>query len=180
MDIINYALKMGSNVYINNEYNISYSVDGIGENKTNLFTLKNTRKGPILTTVIRDEYADELVKIDKNKIGSVRSDLIAEGSIKNKNGFILRNKITNDIIIHVNTTEDGFITVEGTLYVGVMRLKISPDSINIENIKTGETKNLEIYNNKLNGKKDILITDEGVRIGTNTCGEDKTIKRKRY
>ena len=60
-----YMLILGTNVYANPEYTVSYEVDKDTRDRINFFTLENRENGLILTTEILDEHANLIAKILK-------------------------------------------------------------------------------------------------------------------
>jgi hypothetical protein len=63
-----YMLILGSNIYADQVYTLSYQANKNTGNKIHLITLEKCDNDLILTTEIRDENSDLIAKINNNEL----------------------------------------------------------------------------------------------------------------
>jgi len=158
-----YKFKMGSNVYVNSTYKVSYE-GGKPIGKINLFTLENSSKGLLLTTEIHDEHNRLLAKVVKNKIDYVCDKYDAHGVIENGLGFMIKRKEDGNIVFSARTTREGYVAVTGNFHVGSKKLVMSDEILRIDDIAHETVNNVRAYGNIYSGIGDIVITSKGVKI----------------
>ena len=158
-----YKLKMGSNVYVNSTYNVSY--EGIRPAGTkHLFSLENSSKGLILTTEIFDEHNHLLARIIKNKIDYVCGKYDAHGVIEKGLGFMIKGKEDGNIIFSARIAKEGYIAVTGTFHVESKKLLITDEILRINDVSQENVNFVRAYGNIYSGIGDINITAHGVKI----------------
>lgn len=112
-----YMLILGSNVYADPVYRLSYKPDQNNKDRVPLFTLENCDGDLVLMTEIRDENSNLIAKIDKNEFIQLNENFEAERKIEAESGFTLMRKEDRTVIFNVRITEDRYIVVTGTFYV---------------------------------------------------------------
>jgi len=89
-----YMLILGSNVYADQVYMVSYQTDIKTGDKTHLFTLENSDGNLTLTTEIRDENSELIAKIDRNELTQINKNFDVQGEIEKENGLTLTKEKT--------------------------------------------------------------------------------------
>ncbi|MGB9133099.1 MAG: hypothetical protein WCB90_10885 [Methanosarcina sp.] len=160
----NYKLKMGSNVYVNPTYKVSYEGNKPAGSTIHLFSLENSSKGLLLTTEIRDENNHFLAKIIKNKIDYVCEKYDAHGVIEKGLGFMIKGKEDGNIIFSAKITRDGYVAVTGNFHAGGKKLLISDETLRINDVSQENVNYVGAYGNIYSGIEDIVITAHGVKM----------------
>ncbi|MGA9187333.1 MAG: hypothetical protein WB014_01920, partial [Methanosarcina sp.] len=106
-----YMLIIGTNVYANPTYTVSYEVDKETGDRINLFTLENSEKGLILTADILDEHGNLIAKIDKNEFTQLNEKFDVQGEIEKGTGLTLIGKEDGTVIFNARITEDEYVAV---------------------------------------------------------------------
>ena len=170
-----YMLIVGSNVYANPVYTLSYQADKNTGDRIHLFTLENCDNGLTLTTEIRDENSEIIAKIDNNEFIQVNEIFDVQGEIEKGNGLTLTRKEDGTVIFNARITEDGYVAVTGIFHVGSKKINITDRAVKIDDVPRQTINGVNMHDSIFIGTSDILITDEGVRIpscaneGCNNC-----------
>lgn len=159
-----YMLILGSNVYANQLYTLSYQTAKNTEDKTHLLTLENCDGGLILTTEIRDKNSELVGKIDKNEFIQINEKFDVQGKIEKVNGLTLKRKEDGTIIFNARITEDGYVAVTGTFYVGARKIHITDRKVEIDDIPRQTVNGVSIHDAFFVGTCNITITDDGVKL----------------
>ncbi len=159
----NYKLKMGSNVYVNPAYNVSYEGNKPAGTK-HLFSLENSNTGLILTTEIFDENNHLLARIVKNKIEYVCKKFDAHGVIEKGLGFMIKGREDGNIIFSARVIKDGYVAVTGTFHVGSKKILITDEILRVNEVSQENVNFVRAYGNIYSGIRDINITSHGVKI----------------
>lgn len=159
-----YMLILGSNVYADPVYRLSYKPDRNTGDRIPLFTLENCDDGLILTTEIRDENSDLIAKIDKNEFIQLNENFDAQGEIEIGSGLTLTRKENGAVIFNVRITEDQYVAVTGTFYVGDEKIHITDRTVEINDVSRKSVNGVDMHDAIFVGTCDITITDDGLRI----------------
>lgn len=157
-----YMFIMGSNVYADTEYKLSYQADKNTGDKSHLFTLENSENGLILTTEIRGENSELIAKIDRNKFIQVNENFDVEGEIERGKGLTLIRKEDGTVIFNARITEDQYIAVTGTFYVAGKKIYITDRKVEIDNVPRQTINGVNVHDVFFVGTYDITLTDNGV------------------
>lgn len=159
-----YMLILGSNVYADPVYRLSYKPDWNTEDRIPLFTLENCNSGLILTTEIRDENSNLIAKIDKNEFIQLNENFGVQGEIEIGSGLTLTRKEDNVIIFNVKITEDQYVAVTGTFYVADTKIRVTDRTVEINDTPRQTINGVDMHNTIFVGTCNITLTDDGVRI----------------
>ncbi len=159
-----YMLILGSNIYADQVYTLSYQANKNTGNKIQLITLEKCDDGLILTTEIRDENSDLIAKINNNELIQVDEKFDVRGEIEKGNGFTLTRKKDNTVIFNARITEDGYIAVNGIFYAEGKKIHISDREVTIDDVLRKTINGVNMHNSIFIGTSDIMITDDGVWI----------------
>jgi len=129
-----YMLILGSNVYADQLYTVSYQTDKNTGERTHLFTLENCDDGLILTTEIRDKDSELIAKIDRNDITQINEKFDVQGKIEEENGLKLTGRENGDVIFNARVTEDGYVAVSGIFYVGGKKIHVTDRKVEINDM----------------------------------------------
>jgi len=159
-----YMLILGSNVYADPVYTLSYQANKDTGDKIHLVTLKNLSDGLILTTEIQDENSYPIAKINNNELiqGSEKFDL--QGKIEEINGLTLTRKNDGVVIFNVRITEDGYVAVNGIFYAAGKKIHITDREVTIDDVPQQTINGVKMHDSIFIGTSDILITDSGIWI----------------
>lgn len=158
-----YMLILGSNVYADQTYTVSYQTDKNTGDRTHLFTLENCDGNLILTTEIRDENSELLVKIDRNEFTQINEKFDVQGEIEKENGLTLTKRENGDVIFNAKITEDGYVAVSGIFYAGGKKIHITDRKVEINDIPRQTINGVNVHDTIFVGNYDITITDDGLR-----------------
>ncbi|MDD2338992.1 MAG: hypothetical protein PHG79_01695 [Methanosarcina sp.] len=158
-----YMLILGSNVYADPTYTVSYQADKNTGDRTHLFTLENCDGDLILTTEIQDKDSELIAKIDKNKFTQINEKFDVEGEIEKRNGLTLIKKETGDVIFNARITEDGYVAVSGTFYVEGKKIYITDRKVEINDTPSQTINGVDIHDTFFIGNNDITLTDDGLK-----------------
>ena len=159
-----YMLIIGTNVYANPTYTVSYEVDKVTGDRINLFTLENSEKGLILTAEIRDEYANLIAKIDKNEFTQLNEKFDVQGEIEKGTGLTLIGKEDGTVIFNARITEDEYVAVTEILHIRGKKIHIADDAVRIDDVTLQTVNGIKLHHNFFIGTGEITITDDGVKI----------------
>lgn len=159
-----YMLILGSNVYVDPVYRLSYKPDQNNKDRVLLFTLENCDGDLILTTEIRDENSNLIAKIDRNEFIQLNENLEAEGRIEAESGFTLMRKEDRTVIFNVRITEERYIVVTGTFYVEDKKIRITDSSVEINGVSRKSINGVDMHDAIFVGTCDITLTDDGMMI----------------
>jgi len=159
-----YMLILGSNVYADPVYRLSYKPDQNSKDRVPLFTLENCDGDLVLTTEIRDENSNLIAKIDKNEFIQLNENFETEGRIEAENGFTLMRKEDRTVIFNVRITEDRYIVVTGTFYVEDKKVRITDSSVEINDVSRKSINGVDMHDAIFVGTCDITLTDDGMII----------------
>jgi len=159
-----YMLIMGSNVYADPLYRLSYQPDRNSEDRTLLFSLENCNGGLILTTEIRDENSELIAKIDQNEVIEINENFDVQGEIEKGNGLTLAIKEDSAVIFNARITEDQYVEVTGTFYVGGKKIHITDRTVEINDVPRKTVNGVDMHDTIFVGTCDITITDDGVKV----------------
>lgn len=159
-----YMLILGSNVYADPVYRLSYKPDWSTEERIPLFTIENCDGGLILTTEIRDENSNLIAKIDKNEFIQLNENFDLQGEIEVGSGITLTRKEDDAIIFNVRITEDQYVAVTGTFYVGDKKIRVTDRTVEINDTPRQTINGVDMHNTIFVGTCNITLTDDGVRI----------------
>jgi len=160
----NYMLILGSNVYADPVYRLSYQPDMNTGDKIPLFTLENCERGLILTTEIRDENSELVAKIDKNEFTQINENFDAKGEIEKGDGLKLTRKEDSTVIFNAKITEDQYVSVIGTFYVGGKKIHITDRTVEINDMPMKTVNGVDMHDTIFVGTCDITITDNGLKL----------------
>ncbi len=158
-----YMLILGSNVYADQAYMVSYQTDKDTGDRTHLFTLENCDGNLILTTEIRDENSELIAKIDRNAFTQINEKFDVQGEIEKGNGLTLTKRENGDVIFNAKITEDGYVVVSGIFYVGGKKIHITDRKVEINDTPKQTVNGVNVHDTFFVGNYDITLTDEGLR-----------------
>jgi hypothetical protein len=159
-----YMLILGSNVYADPVYRLSYQPDRNTGDRIPLFTLENCDDGLILTTEIRDENSEIIAKIDKNALIQINENFDAQGELEKGNGLTLTRKEDGTVIFNAKITEDPYVAVTGTFYAKSKKIYITDRTVEINDVSRKSINGVEMHDAIFVGTCDITITDDGLKI----------------
>jgi hypothetical protein len=159
-----YMLILGSNIYADQVYTLSYQANKNTGNKIHLITLEKCDNDLILTTEIRDENLDLIAKINNNELIQVDEKFDVQGEIEKGNGFTLTRKKDSTVIFNARITEEGYIAVNGIFYAEGKKIHITDSEVTIDDVPRQTINGVNIHNSIFIGTSDIVITDDGVWI----------------
>ena len=159
-----YMLILGSNIYADQVYTVSYQANKNTGNKIHLITLEKCDNDLILTTEIRDENSDLIAKINNNELIQVDEKFDVQGEIKKGNGITLTRKKDNTVIFNARITEEGYIAVNGIFYAEGKKIHITDSEVTIDDVPPQTINGVNMHNSIFIGTSDILITDSGIWI----------------
>jgi hypothetical protein len=157
-----YMLILGSNVYADPVYTVSYQADKNTGDRTHLFTLENCNGDLILTTEIRDENSELIAKIDRNELTQINEKFDLQGEIEKGNGLTLTRRENGDVVFHTRITEDGYVAVSGMFYVEGKKIHITDRKVEINDIPRQKINGLDLHDTIFVGNCNITLTDEGL------------------
>ena len=157
-----YMLILGSNIFADQVYTLSYKANKNTGNKIQLITLKKCDDDLFLTTEIRDENSDLIAKINNNELIQVDEKFDVQGEIEKGNGFVLTRKKDNTVIFNARITEDGYIAVNGIFYAEGKKIHITDSEVTIDDVPQQTINGVNMHNSIFIGTSDIMITDDGV------------------
>ncbi len=158
-----YMLILGSNVYADQAYMVSYQTDKKTGDRTLLFTLENSDGNLTLTTEIRDENSELIAKIDRNELIQINKNFDMQGEIEKGNGLILTKRENGDIIFNAKITEDGYVAVSGIFYVGSKKIRVTDRTVEINDTPRQTINGVNVHDTFFVGNYDITLTDDGLR-----------------
>ncbi|WP_243684358.1 hypothetical protein [Methanosarcina barkeri] len=126
-----YMLILGSNIYADQAYMVSYQTGTEKGDRTHLFTLENSDGNLTLTTEIKDENSELIAKIDRNEFTQINKNFDVQGEIEKGNGLTLTKRENGDVIFNAKITEDGYAAVSGIFYVGGTKIRITDRTVEI-------------------------------------------------
>lgn len=158
-----YMLILGSNVYADQAYMVSYQTDKKTGDRTLLFTLENSDGNLTLTTEIRDENSELIAKIDRNELIQINKNFDMQGEIEKGNGLILTKRENGDSIFNAKITEDGYVAVSGIFYVGSKKIRVTDRTVEINDTPRQTINGVNVHDTFFVGNYDITLTDDGLR-----------------
>lgn len=158
-----YMLILGSNIYADQAYMVSYQTDIETGNRTHLFTLENSDDNLTLTTEIRDENSELIAKINRNELTQINKNFDVQGEIEKGNGLTLTRRENGDVIFNAKITEDGYVAVSGIFYVGGKKIRITDRTVEINDIPKQTINGVNVHDTFFVGNYDITLTDDGLR-----------------
>lgn len=158
-----YMLILGSNIYADQAYMVSYQTDKETGNRTHLFTLENSDDNLTLTTEIRDENSELIAKIDRNELTQINKNFDVQGEIEKGNGLTLTRRENGDVIFNAKITEDGYVAVSGIFYVGGKKIRITDRTVEINDTPRQTINGVNVHDTFFVGNYDITLTDDGLR-----------------
>jgi hypothetical protein len=158
-----YMLILGSNIYADQAYMVSYQTDKETGDRTHLFTLENTDGNLTLTTEIRDENSELIAKIDRNKLTQINKKFDVQGEIEKENGLMLTKRENGDVIFNAKIIEDGYVVVSGIFYVGGKKIRVTDRTVEINDIPRQTINGVNVHDTFFVGNYDITLTDDGLR-----------------
>ena len=158
-----YMLILGSNIYADQVYTVSYQADNNMGDKIPLFTLENCDSDLILTTEIRDKDSELIAKIDRNKFIQINEKVDVQGEIKKGNGLTLTRREKGDVIFNARITENGYLAVSGIYYVEGKKIYITDRKVEINDTPRQTINGVNVHNTFFVGNYDITLTDDGLR-----------------
>lgn len=158
-----YMLILGSNIYADQAYMVSYQTDKETGNRTHLFTLENSDDNLTLTTEIRDENSELIAKINKNELTQINKNFDVQGEIEKGNGLTLTRRENGDVIFNAKITEDGYVAVSGIFYVGGKKIRITDRTVEINDTPRQTINGVNVHDTFFVGNYDIILTDDGLR-----------------
>jgi hypothetical protein len=171
MNFINYKLNLGSNLFDQPIYAVSYEKDKNTGDKIHLFTLENSDHGLLLTTEIRDKDDDRLATIYRNEFKHIRFDKIdAYGEIEIDPGLTLIRKSDNVAIFNAKLNKDGCVAVTGTFCLGKSKkCQITDEKLLIKVYDSEDLNSFpetyQLFGNQFYGPGGVTITDNGINLG---------------
>jgi hypothetical protein len=156
-------LILGSNIYADQAYMVSYQTDKETGDRTHLFTLENTDGNLTLTTEIRDENSELIAKIDRNELTQINKKFDVQGEIEKENGLMLTKRENGDVIFNVKIIEDGYVVVSGIFYVGGKKIRVTDRTVEINDIPRQTVNGVNVHDTFFVGNYDITLTDDGLR-----------------
>ncbi|PAV14190.1 hypothetical protein ASJ81_14845 [Methanosarcina spelaei] len=158
-----YMLILGSNIYADQAYMVSYQTDKETGDRTHLFTLENTDGNLTLTTEIRDENSEIIAKIDRNELTQINKKFDVQGEIEKENGLMLTKRENGDVIFNAKIIEDGYVAVSGIFYVGGKKIRVTDRTVEINDIPRQTINGVNVHDTFFVGNYDITLTDDGLR-----------------
>ena len=158
-----YMLILGSNIYADQAYMVSYQTDIETGNRTHLFTLENSDDNLTLTTEIRDENSELIAKINRNELTQINKNFDVQGEIEKGNGVSLTRREYGDVIFNAKITEDGYVAVSGIFYVGGKKIRITDRTVEINDTPKQTINGVNVHDTFFVGNYDITLTDDGLR-----------------
>jgi hypothetical protein len=158
-----YMLILGSNVYADQMYTVSYLDKNTGD-RTHLFTLENSEGGLILTAEIRDEDSELIAKIDRSELTQINEKFDVQGEIENGNGLTLTGRENGDVILNARITEDGYVAVSETFFAGSKKIHITDRKVEINGMLRQTINGVDVHDTFFVGKCNITLTDDGVKL----------------
>lgn len=158
-----YMLILGSNIYADQAYMVSYQTDKETGDRTHLFTLENSDGNLILTTEIRDENSELIAKIDRNELTQINEEFDVQGEIEKENGLTLTKRENGDVIFNAKIIEDGYVAVSGIFYVGGKKIRVTDRAVEINDIPRQTINGVNVHDTFFVGNYDITLTDDGLR-----------------
>ncbi|HEY3362794.1 MAG TPA: hypothetical protein VGK06_13520 [Methanosarcina sp.] len=158
-----YMLIMGSNVYADQVYTVSYQTDINTGDKTHLFTLENCDGNLILTTEIRDKNSELIAKIDRSECIQINEKFDVQGEIENGNGLTLTKRENGDVVFNAKITEDGYVSVSGIFYVDGKKIRITDRKVEINDTPRQTINGVNVHDTFFVGNYDITLTDDGLK-----------------
>jgi len=158
-----YMLILGSNIYADQAYMVSYQTDKETGDRTHLFTLENTDGNLTLTTEIRDENSELIAKIDRNELTQINKKFDVQGEIEKENGLMLTKRENGDVIFNAKIIEDGYVVVSGIFYVGGKKIRVTDRTVEINDIPRQTINGVNVHDTFFVGNYDITLTDDGLR-----------------
>jgi len=158
-----YMLILGSNIYADQAYMVSYQTDKETGDRTHLFTLENTDGNLTLTTEIRDENSELIAKIDRNELTQINEEFDVQGEIEKENGLTLTKRENGDVIFNAKIIEDGYVAVSGIFYVGGKKIRVTDRTVEINDIPRQTINGVNVHDTFFVGNYDITLTDDGLR-----------------
>ncbi len=158
-----YMLILGSNIYADQAYMVSYQTDKETGDRTHLFTLESTDGNLILTTEIRDENSELIAKIDRNELTQINKKFDVQGEIEKENGLTLTKRENGDVIFNAKIIEDGYVAVSGIFYVGGKKIRVTDRTVEINDIPRQTINGVNVHDTFFVGNYDITLTDDGLR-----------------
>lgn len=156
-----YMLILGSNVYADQMYTVSYQ-ENTGE-KTHLFTLENSEGGLILTTEIRNADSELIAKIDRNEFTQINKKFDVQGEIEKEKGLTLTGRENGDIVFNARITQDGYVAVSGTFYAGGKKILITDRKVEINDTPRQTINGVNVHDTIFIGNYNITLTDDGLK-----------------
>jgi hypothetical protein len=164
-----YMLILGSNVYANPIYTVSYQPDLNTGDKIHLFTLENKEESLALTTEISDENSDLIVKIDESKFIQVNEKYDVQGEIEEGNGLTLKRKEDDAVILNARITEIGYVALTGIFHVKGKKIYVAEREVEIDDVPRQTINGVKMHDSIFVGTAEITLTDEGVRLSSEKC-----------
>lgn len=158
-----YMLILGSNIYADQAYMVSYQTDIETGDRTHLFTLENSDGNLTLTTEIRDENSELIAKIDRNELTQINKNFDVQGEIEKGNGLTLTNRENGDVIFNAKITKDGYVAVSGIFYVGGKKIRVTDRTVEINDTPRQTINGVNVHDTFFVGNYDITLTDDGLR-----------------
>ncbi len=157
-----YMLILGSNVYADHMYTVSYQDKNTGD-RTHLFSLENCDADLFLTTEILDKDSKLIAKIDKNELVQINDEFVVQGEIEKENGLMLTRKEDGDVILNVKITEDGYVAVSGIFYAGGKKIQVTDRKVEINDVPRQTINGVDVHDTFFIGNNNITLTDDGVK-----------------
>jgi hypothetical protein len=158
-----YMLILGSNVYADQMYTVSYQDKNTGD-RTHLLTLENSEGGLVLTAEVRDEDSELIAKIDRNEFTQINEKFDVQGEIEIGSGLTLKERESGDVILNARITEDGYLAVSGTFFVGGKKIHITDRKVEINGMLRQTINGVDVHDTFFVGKCNITLTDDGVKL----------------
>ncbi|HII79857.1 MAG TPA: hypothetical protein HA261_05575 [Methanosarcina sp.] len=157
-----YMLILGSNVYADQMYTVSYQDKNTGD-RTHLFSLENCDGDLILTTEVLDKDSELIAKIDRNNIVQINEKFVVQGEIEKENGLTLTRRENSDVIFNARITEDGYVAVSGIFYAGGKKIHITDRKVEINDMPRQTINGVDVHDTFFVGNYNITLTDDGVK-----------------
>ncbi len=158
-----YMLILGSNIYADQVYTVSYQADKNMGDKATLFTLENCDGDLILTTELRDKDSELIAKIDRNKFIEINEKVDVQGEIKKGNGLTLTRRENGDAIFNARITEDGYVAVSGIFYIEDKKIYVTDRKVEINDTPRQTINGANVHDTFFIGNYDITLTDDGLK-----------------
>lgn len=158
-----YMLILGSNVYADQMYTVSYQDKNTGD-RMHLFTLENSDDGLILTAEILDKNSEIIAKIDRNKLTQISEKFDVQGEVEKEKGLTLTGRETGDVVFNARITEDGYMAVGGIFYAGDRKIHITDRKVEINDTSRQTINGVDVHDTFFVGKCNITLTDDGVKL----------------